>query len=415
MMRFINIFFYTIFVTLMIGVAGLLVGSMLPIPGNIELKIVKSGSMEPNIPTGSLVVVKPSSSYGIGDVVTFGADTQTEVPTTHRIVGFEADENGRSVYRTKGDANEDSDANTVARSEVIGKVVFHVPYVGFVLDFARQPLGFALLIGVPAALIILEEVMTIVKEVKAGVRRRKRKEEGEDTDEPSHGSGGTRLREVAGPEKLVYLRRRAMDEIFVPMMVETRGWIREHTPKSRDAYGAATFVVMGLVFVSTMLSGGANGTIAYFNDVERSISNMFSAAECDDFREGSCPPPLDTLTIEEEPNALRAFAVEPEAGGETGEVLGESTETQEEPATEPAEEPQTTSEEPPAEPAAPQEESGLFSSNDPITPPETASEETSNEPPTEAAVDEADAPPADQPAAEMPEATSSEPESPPEN
>src|SRR3989344_1604211 len=278
MIRLINIFFYTIFVSIMIGVAGLLVGSMLPIPGNIELKIVKSGSMEPNIPTGSLVVVKPSSSYGIGDVITFGADTKTEIPTTHRIVGFEVDEAGRSAYRTKGDANEDSDANTVARSEVIGKVVFHVPYVGFVLDFARQPLGFALLIGVPAALVILEEVMTITKEVRASLKKRKRKEEGEDADdEPSHGAGGTRLREVAGPEKLMYLRRRAMDEIFVPMVIQTRGWVREKLPTPKDAYGAATFVVLGVVFVSTMLSGGAHGTIAYFNDIERSLANVFRA------------------------------------------------------------------------------------------------------------------------------------------
>jgi signal peptidase len=380
MMRFINIFFYTIFVSLMLGVAGLLVGSMLPIPGNIELKIVKSGSMEPNIPTGSLVVVKPMSNYGIGDVITFGADTKTEIPTTHRIISFEADGTGRTAFRTKGDANEDPDADAVQRNEVIGRVAFHLPYVGFVLDFARQPLGFALLIGVPAALVIVEEVITIVKELKTGVRKRRRKEDGEDTDE-SHGSGlpgqgGTRLREVAGPEKLVYLRRRAMDEIFVPMVVQSRTWIREHTPRPKDAYGAATFVVLGVVFVSTMLSGGAKGTIAYFNDIERSIGNIFSAAECDDFREGSCQ---QLLIAQDEPAALRMALPE----GET--VLGESTSEEKEPeelsggggggapAPEEPQELEVPTEEP-EEPAAPEGEAAQTAPIEPQTPVEPVPE-----------------------------------------
>jgi len=374
MMRFINIFFYTIFVSLMLGVAGLLVASMLPIPGNIELKIVKSGSMEPNIPTGSLVVVKPSSSYGIGDVITFGADTKTEIPTTHRIIGFEADDAGRTGFRTKGDANEDPDTNLVRAGEVIGKVAFHVPYVGFVLDFARQPLGFALLIGVPAALIILEEGITIVKEVKANVRRRKRKEEGEGPDdEPSHGSGGSRLREVAGPEKLVYLRRRAMDEIFVPMVVQTRGWVRENLPKPKDAYGTATVAVMGVICVSTMMNGGAPGTIAYFNDIERSVGNLFQAGEWED------------ATPEQFIGPVQLFSLEAET---EGEVLGEATSTPEEtqepeqPGGGGAETPAEESQEPevPQEPAAPEGDTAQTASIEPITPPEepedTVPEET---------------------------------------
>lgn len=163
---------YALFILLLIGVAGLFLATMLPIPGNVSVKIVKSGSMEPTIPTGSVVVVAPAPTYSVGDVVTFGRDTRTEIPTTHRIVSVSGSGSAQS-YVTQGDANEDIDPRPVTASEVIGKVWLHVPYMGFVLDFARQPLGFTFMIGIPAALIILDEGVRIGREVVA-LRRRKR-------------------------------------------------------------------------------------------------------------------------------------------------------------------------------------------------------------------------------------------------
>ena len=71
-------------------------------------------------------------------------------------------------------------------SKVIGKVLFTVPYAGFILDFARQPIGFALLIGVPAALIMLEGVFSIVREV--GAIRRRRRGDVEDNTDGAHGA-----------------------------------------------------------------------------------------------------------------------------------------------------------------------------------------------------------------------------------
>src|SRR3989344_4702559 len=106
-MKILSTIFYTVFIALVVGIAGLLLGSMLPIPGNIEVKIVKSGSMEPSISTGSLVVVRPHAAYAKGDVITFGKDTKTDIPTTHRII----DTKDGPLYIVKGDANEEADAN----------------------------------------------------------------------------------------------------------------------------------------------------------------------------------------------------------------------------------------------------------------------------------------------------------------
>lgn len=163
--------FYGIFIALLVGIALLLVATMVPIPGNIEIKIVKSGSMEPTIRTGSLVIVKPSDTYAIGDIVTFGADTKAQIPTTHRIIQDQVAD-GKIYYTTKGDANEEQDQNKIPKDLVIGKVMLAIPYAGFIIDFARTPLGFVLLIGIPAGIVIIDELMTIWGEAMA-IRRRK--------------------------------------------------------------------------------------------------------------------------------------------------------------------------------------------------------------------------------------------------
>ncbi len=44
----------------------------------------------------------------------------------------------------------------------MGKVIFHIPYMGRLLDLAKTPLGFAMLIVVPAGLVIVDEVLKII-------------------------------------------------------------------------------------------------------------------------------------------------------------------------------------------------------------------------------------------------------------
>jgi len=121
--------------------------------------------MEPAIKAGALVIIKPSLNYRVGDVIMFGKDTKTQLPTTHRIVADEV-RSGVFYYTTKGDANEDSDPQVVAQDEVTGKVIISIPYLGFVLDFAKKPLGFSLLIGVPAAIVVFDEAGNIWRETK---------------------------------------------------------------------------------------------------------------------------------------------------------------------------------------------------------------------------------------------------------
>lgn len=152
-------------VILLVALALLLVAARLPIPGNYKVFTVISGSMEPALKIGSMIVSAPAKDYQIGDIVTFGEISDTKVPTTHRIHDIKIVD-GALVYITKGDANKTPDGREVPQSEVFGKVLFSVPYLGYVLGFLRQPIGFTLAIALPAAVIIFGEGKKIFMELR---------------------------------------------------------------------------------------------------------------------------------------------------------------------------------------------------------------------------------------------------------
>ncbi|MBI4068284.1 signal peptidase I [Candidatus Kaiserbacteria bacterium] len=256
--------FYGVFIGLLVSIGALFLISIAPVELGIETKIVQSGSMEPAIPVGALVVIKPHEAYRVGDVITYGEDTDSAVPTTHRILGVrEAD--GTVFYTTKGDANEEGDAREVARSDVIGKVYVSVPYVGFVLNFARQPLGFALLIALPAALVILSEFAAIVQEVRALWKRR--------GVAPKHPRRNMRLAQARRPYTVEYVRLFETDDIFMPVRIfESRGALQSSS--HRPATLSSTLAVLSVMVLTWY---GTSGTLSYFRDTETSTGNMFTA------------------------------------------------------------------------------------------------------------------------------------------
>lgn len=160
----INKIISNLFTVFVFAVVLLIVVSILPIPGNYKLLIVQSGSMEPAIKTGSVVIVKPVKDYKANDVITF-ADGRKDGTTTHRIVDVEV-VSGQTQYITKGDANNAEDSSKVSENKIVGKVLTSIPYAGYILAMAKKPIGFVLLVVVPCAMIILEEVGKIWKELK---------------------------------------------------------------------------------------------------------------------------------------------------------------------------------------------------------------------------------------------------------
>jgi len=152
-------------VVIFVILAILLVGAILPIPGNYKMLSVLSGSMEPAIHTGSVVIVTPAKDYKIGDIITFEAVGKNGIPTTHRIKEIK-NTDGNVLFITKGDANNATDSREVVASGIRGKVLFSIPYLGYVFDFIRRPIGFALLIIIPALLIVWGEAKKIYIELR---------------------------------------------------------------------------------------------------------------------------------------------------------------------------------------------------------------------------------------------------------
>jgi signal peptidase len=99
---------------------------------------VLTGSMSPTIPAGSVVVVEPAkaATLKVGDVVTFLAAPDKPDLVTHRIVGVNG---GGSSFTTQGDANRGADLEPVPADAILGKVAFHVPYLGAVRDSVSSP------------------------------------------------------------------------------------------------------------------------------------------------------------------------------------------------------------------------------------------------------------------------------------
>lgn len=177
----------------------------IPYFGNQAL-IVRSGSMEPAIGVGSIVVarggdelISPSAltpKYNAGDIIAFRSEKNPKTIITHRVVGIEVNENGVS-YKTKGDANEEPDNWTVDEKNILGKMYFTLPYAGRLLTFAKSKVGFSLLIIFPAVLVILMEMFNIIKHIKNAKKSNQIREDDFNLmPSPHSGLGSTGLKVV---------------------------------------------------------------------------------------------------------------------------------------------------------------------------------------------------------------------------
>ncbi len=107
--------------------------------------IIMSGSMEPDIKTGDMIITKESDNYKIGDVIAF---KDANFVTAHRIVEIST-EDGEKVFKTKGDNNNTTDRNLVKSQQIKGKIVNKIPKVGkAVLYLKTHWIILVLLIGI---------------------------------------------------------------------------------------------------------------------------------------------------------------------------------------------------------------------------------------------------------------------------
>jgi signal peptidase I len=102
--------------------------------------IVISGSMEPGIHTGDLLIATKANSADleVGDVVSLPSDL-TQKLVTHRITQIEpAEEGGWKIYM-QGDANEFEDIAPYLVGDEVWQPALQIPHVGFVVSKLMQP------------------------------------------------------------------------------------------------------------------------------------------------------------------------------------------------------------------------------------------------------------------------------------
>jgi signal peptidase len=142
---------------------------------------VMTQSMEPVLEVNDLIVVKNFDVEDLeeGDIITFYADIDFNGDNeiiTHYIYSIAENASGDYVIRThryyEDEQNIVPDQNWIlSEDDVLGLYSFHVPLLGYVIQFFQSPFGIAALVvngGIIAAIVILikreKKEKVIVKE-----------------------------------------------------------------------------------------------------------------------------------------------------------------------------------------------------------------------------------------------------------
>jgi len=137
---------------IIVGVVALFAAAIVfvTVSPDYDARIVRSESMKPALEIGDVVVTGPVSTIEQvkpGMIISFLRGTEV---VAHRVVSV-----SEEGIVTRGDAVEDVDRWLVPFSDVKGRYLLRVPYLGFIAKFIRTPLGWGLVVILPAALLIM--------------------------------------------------------------------------------------------------------------------------------------------------------------------------------------------------------------------------------------------------------------------
>lgn len=195
-------------VLLIVGAAFILMTVVMTKPGQVpdvagySILRVLTGSMEPEIPTNSIILIRKSnpSDVRVGDVISFySADPALRGSVnTHRVIEIEQ-ENQRTVFVTKGDANMIKDEYPPTDLDLIGIVIGTSYYFGVAIQLLSNPLVFFPLILLPLLILLIislvnafrsareiarKEEEAAIQEALAEARRMKQEREAQNTQSP---------------------------------------------------------------------------------------------------------------------------------------------------------------------------------------------------------------------------------------
>jgi signal peptidase len=144
--------------------------------GSLPLSVLTQ-SMEPTLPPGTLVVVRPvaADDIEVGDVVTYQITSGQAAVVTHRVIAVASSSDGGRTFTTKGDNNDVADSRPVLPEQIRGTVWYSLPALGTVNQFVNGSRAW-LIPSVAVLLLSYGAVMITIGSVSSVRRRRRRAE-----------------------------------------------------------------------------------------------------------------------------------------------------------------------------------------------------------------------------------------------
>ncbi len=144
--------------------------------GHLVLTVL-SGSMTPVFRAGDVIVdhtvtATQANALHVGQIVTYEVPGKTfhgqPFLITHEIVGVLTATNQATgqvthMYTTKGVSNNAPDPNLVSPSQILGVYSWRIPRAGYVVAFVHRPIGFGLMVVLPALYLIGSEFLRLWK------------------------------------------------------------------------------------------------------------------------------------------------------------------------------------------------------------------------------------------------------------
>ncbi len=147
---------------------------------------VATGSMEPTIPVGALIMTKEEdiSNVVVDDIVSFYSKEQYMQGRiiTHRVIGRDVMDNGQVRLTTRGDANSSADVHFVDADNYIGRVIWTSAEnnpIAALVKFLSSGMGFFSCVALPTILVAIIIFKNSITNMTKEIKRMKEKLDGE--------------------------------------------------------------------------------------------------------------------------------------------------------------------------------------------------------------------------------------------
>jgi signal peptidase len=160
-----------------IVLAVMVVAVIIPkVTGATPLTVLTS-SMEPALPPGTLLIVRPvdTSTVLIGDVITYQIESGQPAVVTHRVTAVTSNSDGELTFTMQGDNNDSADPPVIA-DQIQGRLWYSLPMIGYLSTFINGPSRVWILPVVAGAMILYAVGAIVLGLIDAAKKRRVKKQ-----------------------------------------------------------------------------------------------------------------------------------------------------------------------------------------------------------------------------------------------